>query len=250
MNASLLRSCVGVGVCAAFLALTPRASAEQIDLTFVSTTGATNIAFNYNNQTGSATPGPWFWNASPPPNMGSNPIATFCIEVTNLNVVNGQYDVVSPASAPTIGDPAKVDAILAHYGKHYNLDWNNPATAQSDPTFRPFQLALWELVYDGVYDLANPGSNWLGTGAFKSGSSAAGVATTMLNATLGDVAGGVTEFNTRLSGYELVALVNRDGQDQLWLKPGKPVPAPPAVLLAGIGFLALGGRARWLRRTA
>ncbi len=41
----------------------------------------------------------------------------------------------------------------------------------------------------------------------------------------------------------------QDFQDQIALRP-KPVPAPPAVLLAGLGFLGLIGRMRWNRRKA
>jgi hypothetical protein len=244
MRSPFITIMAGLGVWASVLVLAPQASAEQIDLQFVTTTGATSVTYTYNGNSASATPGPYYWNASPPPNMGSNPIATFCIEVTQYTL-NGTYDVVAPAAAPTIGDPAKADAIRALYGNYYNLAWNNPATAWSDPSFRPFQLALWELVYDGLYNLANPGSDWLGTATFRSGSSAAGAATSMLNNTLANIPAGLSQFNTRLAGYELVALVSQSGQDQLWLRPSSVIPAPPAILLAGLGLLVVGGRASW-----
>ncbi len=228
----------------ALSSLGSKASAEQIDLQFVSTTGAPGVTFTYNGNSSSSTPGPYYWNASPPPNMGSNPIATFCIEVTQYTL-NGTYDVVAPAAAPTIGDPAKAGAIKALYGNYYNLAWNNPATAGTDPSFGSFQLALWELVYDGLYNLANPGSDWFNTATFLSNSSAAGAATSMLNNTLANIPAGLSQFNTRLAGYELVALVNSQRQDQLWLRPSSAIPAPPAILLAGLGLLVVGGRASW-----
>lgn len=239
MNPLYRPAIVSLVAWAVFGAFGPRAAAEQIQLQFVSTTGTGSVSFSLNGNPDSSAPGPYYWNANPPPHYGTNPIATFCIDLTTATA-NVTYQVVAPAAASTIGSQAKADAILALYGNYYNPVWNNPSTATSDMSFSSFQLALWEL----IHDFHDTGSNRMGTGIFQSTASAAATANSMLNTTLSNVAGGIANFYSKFPNFELVALVHPTAQDQLWLRP---VPAPPAVLLAGIGLAALAGRSRWLR---
>jgi hypothetical protein len=171
----------------------------------------------------------------------TNPISTFCIELTQTIPGGAQTYTINTdmSQSPTIGTTAKANAIEALYGN--KSGYSNAA----------FQLALWELVYDGTYDIANPNANFFTTGTLKSSDSTAASAQTLLHTTLNNISAGISNFNSTYSGYELVALSSPNSQDQLTLipTPTASVPAPPAVLLACIGMLALGGRARWTRRT-
>ncbi|MDY3554748.1 hypothetical protein R5W24_003877 [Gemmata sp. JC717] len=257
-----LRLLVAVLVVAGFTNLSPRASAELLGLNYQGETtspGNPFLAVSANGQSFSHTPpGPFYWsqNQSPPNANFPPPIATFCIELSASQVLpplgsNVLFDVVSPSASPTIGnDPLKIAAIAELYGRYYDFAWNDKNTFHGSVASAAFQLALWELVYDGA------GGKNLASGNFQAPVPDAYTTTAqnMLNSLNGSNA-----FETNLGGYELVALLapatseptkpQNQIQDQLLLKP-KPVPAPPAALLAGIGVLALVGRARFARRSA
>jgi hypothetical protein len=243
MRIRLLRSFTTFVAVSLFFAAAQRASADTITLTFQHTTGATPITYSLNGSAGSAIPGPYSWTASPVPLGLSNPVSTFCIELTQTIGGGGQVYTINTdmSQSPTIGTTAKANAIEALYGN------------KSGYTDSAFQLALWELVYDGTYDIANPSANFFTTGSLKSSDTNVSNAQALLHTTLNDISGGINNFNSTYAGYELVALSSPNSQDQLLLMPTPPkspaVPAPPAALLAGIGLLALGGRARWTRRT-
>jgi hypothetical protein len=246
MRPCLSRLFAAASVAALFLAAAPRASADTITLTFTGTSGASNVSYSLTGSSNtSATPGPYFWTASPLPAGMTNPISTFCIELTqNIPGGGNVYTVNTDLSAsPTIGTTAKANAIEALFG-------DKGSTSNS-----AFQLALWELIYDGTSDIANPtNSNFFATGNFKSWDPSAAAAQTLLHTALNNVDAGITNFDTNYAGYELVALSSPYSQDQLFLEKVQPkfppgVPAPPAVVLAGIGLLAMGGRSRWYRRT-
>jgi hypothetical protein len=151
--------------------------------------------------------------------------------------------------------PAVANAIEALYGFYYNTNWGtlSGAKGSNSTDFTAFQLAIWELVYDGASDVGNPSStNFFSTGNVQSPSSSAeSEAQTMLNNVLNNVNQGITDFNNDLPGLTLVALTNSSYQDQLWLEPTPKVsgvPAPPGVVLAGFGLFALIGRSRLNRR--
>lgn len=246
----LLLSAAGAAL---FLLAAPRAAAETLTLTYVGDSGAPPITFSKGNasnvEASSSVPGPHYWQSSPPPNGGSNPLATFCIELTEVTISGSLYAVTALADSPTINGDAKATAVTALYGNR---------AGYSDGAF---QLALWELVYDGVQDLADPTApNFLETLDLRAPyyKTVTQEAQALLNATLTDVAGGIAQFNSTHAGYSLVALVSAGSQDQLWLKFGAPpprvpvghAPAPPGVVLGGIAVLAFGLRSRWLRRPA
>lgn len=255
-----LRLLVAAFAVAGFVNLSPRASAELLTLNYQGQTtnpgnptlGVTLNGTPYTN----TSVGPFYWNQNQvPPNANfPPPIATFCIELSGTQPLppigsNVVFDVVPPAAAPTIGnDPLKVAAIGELYGRYFQTAWLDKNTFHGSVDSAAFQLALWELVYDGA------ASKNLGAGNFQAGG--LGTYTTTAQNMLNSL-NGSNAFATNFGGYELVALLapattdptkaQDQVQDQLILRP-KAVPAPPAVLLAGIGALALLGRARLTRR--
>lgn len=197
--------------------------------------------------------GPFTWtefNDPSNPNFPP-PTITYCIELIGALPSPGSSAVfgvdTNLANAPSIGTAAKANAILELYGKYYT-----PAMNSGGIDSRAFQLALWELIYDGP----NSGNaNSLSNGNFRAhGLSATATAQAML-ANITGTNPGAFNTNSYLQGQELVALIApapgsnkpQDYQDQLALRP-KPIPAPPALLLASIGIFGLMGRMRWLRR--
>jgi len=244
MKTRLMRLLVATGIAAMFLAAAPQASAEIMTLQYTGSTGASQISYTLNGSVGSTTPGPYSWANNTIPGGGGAPVSTFCIELTQ-GIPSGNIDFTVTALS-TLGT-TKANAITALYGNK---------SGYSDSAF---QLALWELIYDGNYDAGLPlplatnlfsGSTG---GTLRSTSSVAAGAQALLTATLNNISGGIANFNTNYAGYSLVALTSNYSQDQIYLKPNpKPVgaiPAPPAIVLAGLGLLALGGRSRWNRRT-
>src|SRR5437763_1662024 len=151
-------------------------------------------------------------------------------------------------TAPTIGTQAKADAILELYGTHYNPAWAAAGFAGSADSVA-FQLALWELVYDGAGGSLTGGRFAVDPLAFPE----AATAQTWVNGLTGNPGA----FAAAFPDSQLVALVapadpseaklSTPTQGQLTII-AKPVPAPPAAVLAGLALVLLGGRARWRKR--
>ena len=232
-------------VAAAFLTAPPRARADFITLQYgYNGVGAVNPTVTNSLQSNAPT-GPFYWhdNNLPPSNFPT-PTATFCIELTP-----GQYlpslgttvvfDAESLASAPTIGSQAKADAITELYGRYFDTAWNTTATGASSNSIA-FQLALWELVYDGKPAVGN--TTDLSNGTFNL-STSVGTPYATAQTWLNSLNGNTSSFNTRFAGQELVALVapapgakqQDQAQDQITMRPKGVVPGPPAVVLAVIG---------------
>lgn len=239
---------------ALFLVGTSRVQAEFVTLQFNSNPNPTATVTLNGTSMPNTLVGPFSWTEfNEPPNANfPPPTITYCIEIPGALPSPGSTAVfgvdTNLANAPSIGGSAlKANAILELYGKYYT-----PAMTTGGLDSRAFQLALWELIYDGP----NAGdANSLTTGNFRApGLSGTPGAQSMLSNVTGANPGAFTS-NANLAGQELVALIApapgsskpQDFQDQLALRP-KAVPAPPAVLLAGIGFLGLFGRMRWNRR--
>jgi len=257
MKTRLLPACAAALV--VFLAGPGRAAAEYVTLQYQ---GSANNPTVSNSLQSNAPTGPFYWteNNLPPSGLVPNPATTFCIELTagqnlpNTVGTNVVFDVQPLANDTNIGS-AKASAITELYGRYYDTAWQTPATGQSADAVA-FQLALWELVYDGkpaagnTTDLSN---GTLTVPAIDSpGYTPRATAQTMLNSLNGDG----SSFTNRFGGQELVALIAPapgakqvdQVQDQITMPPKGEVPAPAGVVLAGLGFLGLLGRARLTRR--
>jgi hypothetical protein len=220
---SRLRFGVAVLVVVGFLTLSSRASADTL-----------NLAFD-NGGNGVNGGGPFNWTQKTPVNTNfASSFQTYCIDIHDY-VHSGTFTTNTDLTkAPTIGnDSTKVAAINTLFDHFYSSSLGN---ATSEATF---QLALWELVYGSSVNSQ--------VGATSAQVTAAGKL-------LDGSAWNGTEHD--LASARLVALVDSSGttpgtsgrnQDQLLVQS---VPAPPALMLAGVGVLALLGRARWAKRAA
>jgi hypothetical protein len=255
MQTRLLSGCLAVAVLAGFQPV----RADTVTLYFDHTTNqSANITFNGSHPT--VTPGPYYWK-DPPSALNAN-TATFCVQLDQFISLHNTYtyQTSSLANMPTIGNQIKANYITELFGRYYNPAWGNPSFT-GNTTSTAFQLALWELTYDGPTD-ANPKGNLdLSKGTFADTSSADTAAVSLAQKFLtggsGYVAlsGDTSQLAAHLPGYQLVGLtdvtssgqsVNPGIQDQI--RVVQTVPAPAGVWLAGAGLIALIGRGRLVRK--
>jgi len=155
---------------------------------------------------------------------------TFCIEITETFSTGTTYhnvNVVDPLNAPNPGLPvgpmttAKAALLSELHGRFLSL-------VDTDKEAAAFQVAVWEIVYDTGLKLgAGQGQVYVDN------------ANHLLANTYGKLA---QDWLDQLNGTgpqpDLLALSKTGFQDQIIVNP---VPAPPALVLAGIGFLGLLG---------
>jgi hypothetical protein len=215
-------------VAAGFLLTLANARAESI--TLVMEDAGTRTTYSpYGGAPTSVGVGPFQWSQPLPLNANyPSAVTTYCIDLDQFFYPGTahQFTVQSNlALAPTIGSADRAAPITELFDRYYQSSLTTTADATA------FQLALWELVYDGD-------ERSLGAGRIQSDNAQAQA---MLNSL------GTPYSNHDLAGHQLTAFVSDVHQDQIGVTPAA-VPAPPAVLLAGFGLLVLVGRAR-LNRT-
>ena len=241
MKPRFLRLCVAALAVAGFLAASPRASAGTISLTFDSGTNGTPVTYNPSGGASkTVTGGPFHWTQTTPINAAYDPrITTYCIDL-GRGIPSGSVTYTTStnlATASTINVPGNTAATNLKVSEINNLFERYYMASPTSNYSAAFQLALWELVYDGG------ASKSLAAGTIQGNNS---LAQQFLNGTY-------TPSGGNMNGYHLEVLTNSYQQNQIMVVKDtvtpKGVPAPPAVMLAGIGVLALFGRARWTRRT-
>lgn len=214
-----------------FLISAPRARADTIAL-LMETNGTVTTYNPYGGPTKTVGSGPFHWTQQAPTNANfPQTLTTYCIDLDQyIYLGNTHTFTVQPniALSPTINGEAKAAAITELFDRYYQTGLTSTANQNA------FQLALWDLVYDG------PTERSLSAGRVQAPND---LAQSMLSSL------GTPYSNHDLTGSKLYALVSDAYQDQIVVVPNPPAhaPAPPAALLAGIGLLALFARARWMR---
>jgi hypothetical protein len=240
---SFLRFGVAALVVGGFLTVSSEASADQITLT-LQNSGTTVPTFTFDGKSESVNGGPFHWTQTTPVNANyATSVTTYCIDLTHEISQGGTYTYTASTNLLTAGTSItttkQANLITTLFSQDYTQSLAN-STAQA-----AFQLALWKLLYDGGTNLS------LSSGNVES-STAAGSVGAAAQTLLNDLS---TPSSTNdLSGSHLVVLISTSGnQNQILVDPNPPVagvPAPPALMLAGIGIVALVGGVRWTRRAA
>lgn len=226
-----------------------RASAETVSLYIDKTTGSAPVPVKYTiggtTSTASVTPGPYYWHQVGTPLNSNFPanVTTFCVELNQGFPTPSSTYTVDALGAKV--NAATATAITKLYGNHYDSAWNSTSFGGSAAS-TAFQIALWELVYDG------PGST-LGSGNFRYNGSTTSASTLAASWLAGLASESTAAFTTKFGSQQLVWLSNGSKQDQLTLKdsPQGAVPAPPSIVLAGLALVSgLSGRALRRRKAA
>jgi hypothetical protein len=238
---------------AGLIASPPRAVADSVTLQFNQTTASAAVSVQYTiggvAKAETAVPGPYYWTPVTQPLNSTfpNPTTTFCVELNQTISTGQQYTyTVTPLASQSGVTATEAADISKLWGAYYNSAWGSTSFAGSLQS-TAFQLALWKLVYDGGTNLSLLSGDFVIPGATASSlsntSTAAGLAQSWLNALAGTPS---SIFSTNFSGEQLEWLSNSWSQDQLTMvptpHPNVVTPAPPGVVLAGIGFLGLLGR--------
>jgi hypothetical protein len=230
MKPRLLRLCVAALVAVGFATFSPRASADTVD----------SLSLTLLNPGGNGINGGGAFNWTQNTPINSNfaaAFSTYCLDNTILPRSGSFVTHTDLTQSTLIGnDSLKVAAITTLFDHFYGSSLSSPTLEAA------FQLSLWELVFDGA---TNPN---LSAGIIQQ---SAGPVQTAAQGMLSGSSYNGTEHD--LANASLVVLVpdatKPPNQAQIGLVP-KGVPAPPAAMLAGIGVLALLGRARWNRKKA
>jgi len=221
---------------AATIAASASARADLVT-TFNGTIPSVDVRMQANGTTFTTNPvGPFLFTVQPgstdPTFAPNSQLRTFCADLfQNISPPNTYTFTTGPISGlPDVGtDPTRLGLIQRLFDRHYE-------TATDAANGGAFQLALWELLYDG------PGSLNLASGN--------------LIVTSPDTVPAVALAKTWLASlemadpsdvvkYQLVGLYSPTAQDQIAVHP-EPIPAPAGVVL---GLVAMGGfAARRLRR--
>jgi hypothetical protein len=243
MTARLRTAFSAVACAAAVLVGGQRAAAESVSLIYNHQTPNSAVTTSL----GTTPTGPFYWteNTLPPNTSFPPPTSTFCIEIGGKLPDQGLPAVFGVQSLTDTFGTTTAAEVTSLYSQYYDTAWDSSSFGGSANSIA-FQLALWELVYDGK--AGHPLD--LSGGTFSVSPAIGSIYTTAQNM-LNSLAGGPTAFNREIVVLHAPdATGKNDWQDQITTRPpgGSAVPAPPAVVLAGIGLVGLIGRSRWLRR--
>lgn len=168
----------------------------------------------------------------------SGTFQSFCADYFQPVTTGDTYSYVPVAisALPDIGtDPTKLARIQELYDRFYTAAVNGTGDQAG-----AFQLALWELTYDGAGAVDIASGNFIATAA--GGSTNTAIAQNWLN-TIDD-----PTAPAPADSFELVGLFNGNNQDQIVPLAPAPVPAPAALVLAVIGGGVLLARRRAARK--
>ncbi len=246
---------------AAILAFAAHASAATVSLTFtgvdpgesesVSFLGGSNL---------STSAGSMDWSVGSPNGVPQlipgGTLSSYCIEGTQ-SISKGNtvtYTVLGPGEGAYNSVFTNSNLVTAFFNQYYTTVLGSASSAQNEYN-AAFQLAIWELVYDGTGDKPLSGdrndSRWFTTGNFQIDHSSFGFdwQHTNIGPTGVDYSGAEVNlaetwldgFNSSTTGSWVVfQLTNSQKQDQVFAvqEAGAPAPAPlPAALPAGLGLI-------------
>lgn len=160
---------------------------------------------------------------------GLGAFIAWCVDLGAFLGTSGSHDYAMTDTPFGNGGETILGAGMDRVLALFNANYGEAITASRDAS-AAFQLALWEVVYDGDFDLDN--------GVFQASASD----------TVADLAGG---YLTSASGYtganlwdisylESTAANRRQNLVTAEAVPSVPLPASAAMLLMAIGALALG----------
>jgi len=221
---------------AATVAVSAAARADLVT-TFNGTIPSVDVSMTANGVNFGSNPvGPFLFTVQPgstdPTFAPNSTLRTFCADLfQNISPPNTYTFTTGPISGlPNVGtDPARLGLIQRLFDRHYE-------TATDATNGGAFQLALWELLYDGPGGLNLDGGNLVVTSP-DTIPAVALAKSWLASLEIADPSDAVK--------YQLVGLFNPTAQDQIAVSPN-PIPAPAGVVL---GLIAMGGfAARRLRR--
>ncbi|HDS85097.1 MAG TPA: hypothetical protein ENN97_07895 [Phycisphaerales bacterium] len=214
----------------------PALAAPTVDVQYTGTLPKQNISVAFPEVGFSGTVEVGVYNLTLTNNGFDYPLGSmaFCIEPQNTTKNKVSYSVVDLSNAPSPlgpgGNPmgaGKADLLRELFGRRFDSVTDNQTAAA-------FQLAVWEVVFDGGPDYGNAwnltNSNGGNFYVNSTGSATITLATNWLN-----------ELDGSGPMANLVGLSHQSYQDFVTMYT---VPAPGAILLGGLGTSLVG----WLRR--
>jgi len=241
----------------AFVVSSPRASADTITLYYDHGTSApvslVNITSWGQSSGTNVRSGPYYWATNGQPINSGNAVATFCVEIpqgfsqSNADGTpsNNGSTTYTASSLTAVFDAATEKSLTQLYAGHFDSAWNSP-TFNASKESTAFQLAAWEIVYDGANGSLTGGNFRVFNQDVNDTNTAAGLAKSWLGAL-----GSAPAFDSKIAGHKMGGVTQPNSQDQGGTVPMPScvaTPTPPGAVLAGIGFLGLFGRIGWLRR--
>jgi len=255
----------------AVLALAVHASAATVNLTFsgVSPGESESVSFNGGSNV-STTAGAMDFAVGTPNNVPgiitASSITSYCIEgtqsISHGNNVN--YTVLGPGQGSFTSVFTNSGLVSAFFNQYYNTVLSATTSSQKNEYNSAFQLAIWELVYDGTSDKPHTGdhndSRWFTSGDFEIEHSTWGwnavgpTGSDFSNPEINLAETWLDGFNTSTTGiWQIYQLSNGTKQDQVFAVQGVGAPTPtplPAALPASLGLIGSLAAVRKLRKKA